>query len=230
MKLYPKKYAFPEKSTKLNGQILSTTGSVFNFSRTDTFSVAVWFRSNGGTSIQELFSQFGGSGTRLGAFFNEATVGSIMQLMSDNQGNVLEFRSVATNANDGNWHHYVFTYSGSSIQTGIVPYLDTVPLTGAYNNDTLTGNLAMTSKMEIGCRATTAIFAKCYLTHFCVFNKQLSQAEVTYLYNSGEPIDPRRTSLNTSCISFCPLGDIRDDMMNGPLNINISGLSNPSYP
>jgi hypothetical protein len=87
--------------------------------------------------------------------------------------------------NDGNWHHIVGVRNGTHLQL----YLDKV----AGNRDTDTGlSVANTGYLMIGmCERCSAGSGQYYfngsMDNVLIFNRALTQAEITQLYNWRQP-------------------------------------------
>lgn len=88
----------------------------------------------------------------------------------------------------GKWYHFVFTYDGSKTASGIQIYIDGV----AGNKDTLqggtyTGIRKNTYPMSIGSDTyyNASYHNNGYIDELTFWNKELSQEEVTEIYNKG---------------------------------------------
>jgi len=100
------------------------------------------------------------------------------------------------------WAHIVATYDGSSSSTGIKLYINNLEI--AVINDNLGSYTAMhntTGSVNIARQVTG--FANGAMDEVAIFSSELSQSDITSIYNSGVPND--LTSL--SPISWWRMGD-----------------------
>jgi len=100
---------------------------------------------------------------------------------------------------DGNWHHHCFSRNGVAVNY----YIDAVLQTNITLN-TLNAAAGTTSTIQkIGARADLLLPLNGGLDEIALFNSELSQSDITAIYNSGAPND--LTSL--SPISWWRMGD-----------------------
>ena len=97
--------------------------------------------------------------------------------------------------NDGNWHHVCCVAYGSSS----ILYIDgQVSATGGSKTQ-----VANTSDFMIGGRGTSYYFTGS-MSQLCLFDYDLSESQVSSLYNSGSPINPM--TLKPAPVAYYPLG------------------------
>ena len=118
---------------------------------------------------------------------------------------------------DQTWHHVVLTYSGNKLSSGIALYVDGVQVTStntSLNNGTYTGMTNQTTPLILGKThndppsAGQAFEDK--MADICIFNKQLSSAEVKEAYNDGRVYDLAQHSAYSDIISWWKMGDDQD--------------------
>ncbi len=88
--------------------------------------------------------------------------------------------------NDGNWHHFIFTYDGTNAIGAIKMYVDNVEV---YSNpSTLTGSgiAASSSNLYLSGGATSAWFES-KMDEVAIWGSALTQAQVSQVYNNGYP-------------------------------------------
>jgi hypothetical protein len=159
----------------------------FGFERTDSFSVAGWFKTPSNTG-GALVSKLDGSATTGWALFQFATGTTpryALGLIGD--GPSKNFAMAATPAlTMGIWHYVVATYTGTSTVAGMQLYIDGVnqPLTTI--SDTLTGSIANAITPELNGEAGGNSNSSDGIDEVRVFAKGvvLSPGWVTASYNN----------------------------------------------
>jgi hypothetical protein len=115
--------------------------SDFNFERTDTFSVAGWFKTNSntpGTLIGKIDTTSNNTGWSLQQFSTTTTPRFALGLHGNGSANLA---MVATPALPLGWHYVVATYTGTGTAAGMQIYVDGVSQTLSVISDTLTGSI-----------------------------------------------------------------------------------------
>ncbi len=155
-------------------------GDIANFERTDPFSIEFWFKTSIGTT-QVICSRI------------NYTTNQGWQLITNNNkirvylmGSVTNRIIVETNTaiNDGSWHHVIVTYDGSSFANGVTIYLDNID-----TNTIIQDNLSLTILNTGSCQITGGSGALYpfagNIDEVVIYDKELTHAEVTYRWNSG---------------------------------------------
>jgi len=181
-------------------------GDVLNFEYNVPFSVACWIKttSTGGVIIM---SKDLGSGTYRGWNFRVDGGGTLRFDLNNTVPSNRAYRyadsAVAAAAvNTGKWAHCVATYDGSATAAGIKLYNNGVERTTLTGADTLSATI-----VDVG---STFVLGETFPGRIalpCVFDKELSAAEVTELYNGGAPIDPKTVSFASSWVGGWNLGN-----------------------
>lgn len=83
------------------------------------------------------------------------------------------------------WAHWVITYSGSKTVAGVKIYKNGVSQTVTSGDNDFAGSASNTAALGFGGGFNGR------MTSVSAYNIELSQVQVTRLYNSGKPIDPR---------------------------------------
>lgn len=165
-------------------------GDVLNFERTDAFSLSIWVKPDGVSS--------GAYYTLLGKMQNSGDYrGYNMQQQYDDVYCVIESTTSkyitirAANVLSTNvWKHIVFTYDGTSLNTGMNIYVDGSPATVTRGSaGTLDATIISTAKLTNGRRDGGGDAYGGALDSSSIWDKELSSAEVTAIYNSGTPTD-----------------------------------------
>jgi len=159
-------------------------GNIANFEYTLPFSYEVWF--NTGNSQGIIFSKYdsvNGRGPILYMFGGKIEFG----LYSSNSPyQYAQIDTTAATFGDSAWHHLVATYNGSGNVAGMKIYIDGLLKTVTTNSDTLAGTILNSVDFVIGKTTAGVSYWTGKLDEALIYeNKTLTQAEVTYRYNSG---------------------------------------------
>lgn len=122
---------------------------------------------------------------------------------------------------DQTWHHVVFTYSGNKLSSGMALYVDGTQVTStntSLNSDPTTaeytGMTASNTPLIIGkTNNDPAVAGQAFedrMADVCIFNKQLSSAEASELYNAGSVKNMELHSAYSDLISWWKMGDDLD--------------------
>lgn len=157
------------------------------FTGATAFSFSFWVKSNTNQNAY-FFGMVDSVSNGAGTGFNWSSALSTAKVRFNflNTGSTGAVLDSISQIKDGNWHHVVVTYDGSTNGTGVKLYIDgsheatgtgTGNLTGTFHNASDTwvlgareaGNQPMTGSIDEG----------------GVWSRELSAAEVTSLYNAG---------------------------------------------
>jgi len=197
---------FPNSlSTNFDGiDDLLDGGNIFNFDIDTAFSIGMWVKPQNISADRILFSKAGASPYFRGYMIrHEATTGALfMQMRTPAQTRTHTFDTALT---AGNWQFVVFTYSGGSNISGASTYRNAVKNT-SLPTGTLSGTLLEGQPFQIGSRNSTLYFSG-NIDEITVWNKELTPAEVTELYNGGSVFDPSDHSATLNLVSLYRMGD-----------------------
>ncbi|MBB03992.1 MAG: hypothetical protein CML03_00460 [Pseudooceanicola sp.] len=147
---------------------------------TNNFSVSCWIKTTA-TDGSICVKRDSGAGFELGI-----GSGKVSWYLNDGSG-YADTDDTAT-VNDGEWHHivWVFDRGGSAYR-----YIDGV---NSGTNDSITsasGSLANSVDLGIGARLKTTPdnYYTGKIDELAIFDRTLTQAEITKIYNSGNPIN-----------------------------------------
>ena len=151
------------------------------------FSISTWWKmdnSNGFRGVQKYSTSYE---------YRINTIGSsgILKCQLYDNSNIVyigQQSNVGLSSYVGQWIHVVMTYDGSSSSSGIKLYLNG-SLLGSSNdsNGSYTAMHNTTSVFRLGNLAGN--YADGNIDETAVFNSELSQSDVTSIYNSGVPND-----------------------------------------
>jgi len=161
-------------------------GDNFEFDGSTPFSVSLWVKPTTVTGSQTLFSKIASNAPSYPGYQIQLLNNNIrFQIISDfNTGDYLtKKRSLIIVANT--WYHVVLTYDGSKDTSGVNLYIN--GSNGTYNEDvnTLTNNISNnTLKACIG-SGNGSYYTGGIIDEVGVWDRELTESEVTELYNSG---------------------------------------------
>lgn len=128
------------------------------------------------------------------------------------------------------WQHIVVTYTGSEANTGFEMYINGIKesnptrnLTGTYTG--MANNSNFRFKVANHESTNSGTFA---IRDFCAWDKALSDAEVTELYNDGYPVDITSVSFYANIVAHWPFTSDINCVNNATYNFSQTG-SNTSF-
>ena len=173
----------------------------YNYDTATAFSIAVWVNPNNLAAVRVLFAKYY-SPTSRGFVLRHNVDGALYLQMRASANRAHTFDTALT---AGEWQLLILTYSGSANISGASVYRNAVK-----GNTPSSGSLAGTwlygQDYTLGSRDTAFLYAGTMFQH-TVWDKELSQAEITELYNGGAPINPKTHTASSSLISYHPLGE-----------------------
>jgi len=191
--------------------------AALDFDYLDAFSVSAWIRLNS-NGAYVIASKMAASSTYRGWALETASGPSLQFSMYNDftGGNRMSVRTTsiipagASQSYYSTWHHVVMTKtSGSSAASSVKLYIDGVEITSkTVNFDTLTATTLNTASAQIGRRSDgSALYFNGNLDDVAVYNKELSAAEVTTIFNSYDPPDLTVTGPTANLVGYWKLGD-----------------------
>lgn len=184
--------------------VLFTSSSVMSKERTDAFSVGFYVKFD---TVQDtrFVAKIEKSGNYRGWTFQLVSGALRLRLLNTVFVNELEV-SVAWTPSTATWYYIGFTYSGNSNVSGCKIYIDAVSQTLTTVRNFLSATIINSEVLEMGGASPSDFFLQGNLCWASFWNKELSGAEVTELYNAGTPIDPRSSSAAANLEEFVPFG------------------------
>ena len=137
-----------------NDYITAGTGSTLNFARADSFTLSAWIKTSV-SAVQTILAKVKDTANKEGYMIYLNGSNLYMDINNDNpSGNFIRVRGAST-INDGNWHHVVATYNGTSLASGVKLYLDGVLETMITDQDLLSAEITSSEPFTIGGRQST---------------------------------------------------------------------------
>jgi len=195
-----------------------------------SFSLEAWFKTTGTDNIGNFLSiNAGGAGSAVAM-----DSGYVKGRLADS-GSVLADVVSPNTYDDGEWHHAVFTYDGSTLRL----YVDGVEVASTSYSHTITGVTTM-AKIGVGTGAGFGYFTG-LLDEVCLWNRALSPEEVAARYHrnvhrvvnvgSSESIeiDAYYEYDHTSFSGSVTLNDTASKSVVGKYGFKVSSISDNNY-
>lgn len=162
-------------------------GDVLDFDYDEPFTWNLWVKKDSGTGYNEILYCKRANASPYNGYlvYIKSDGGFEWQLTNNNASNALVVSSTA-NVTDTNWHMVTFTYDGSATPAGVKLYKDGVlqSWTTTHKN-TLSATTLTSFPLELGAIGSTGLPFQGLMDEVGVWNRDLSQAEITELYNSS---------------------------------------------
>ncbi len=169
-----------------NERIGASAIPALTFQRTDPFTISIWAKWTH-TSNDAMISNAFSSGTYRG-YYIVANSGKVVFQLKNNATRYIEVETNTTTYNDGNWHHIVATYTGTSTAAGVTIYIDGSAVATTTTKDTLTtGNTNANALFNLGARNGSNLFWDGKLNQASIFTGSFNTSEVTELRDGTGP-------------------------------------------
>jgi len=154
-------------------------GNIAGFTWDNSFSLECWFKTTT-IATSYIFSKW----TANIGYYVRMAAGKI-EVVLQSGVNRRAYLQTNTLYNDNNWHHIIFTYSGSRTVAGMIIYLDGLPSVNTTIDDDLNGNITNAANFQIsGVSGVTTPWVGS-LDECTIYGSTLSQEVVTVRYNAG---------------------------------------------
>ena len=172
-----------------------------DWSRTEPLSMFVWYNKKGGSALGNIANKYDLGGTEKGFSWQLTGTGKPYILLRSGIGSYIQFNG-SLEISDNDWHLLGITYDGSSDATGVDLWIDNVVQTKiSITNSIGTGTTNNTNEFKIG--EGRGGYLQGALSHFSMYDKELTSGEVTTIYNEGY-ISPDYSSI-TNLVSHWKL-------------------------
>ena len=160
----------------------------------DPFSISAWVYLDGLGSNMPIITKWN-TNNREWAIVVNSTSGLVSAYLYDDAANVQHVATTTTGLSATTWYHITMTYDGSGGATGadgIKIYID-----GTSDTLTATSNASYdniqdgTAGVIIGAELMSGLYFDGKLDEISIWDKELTSAEVTEVYNDGCPTDLR---------------------------------------
>lgn len=202
-----------DRSTNFNGATsIGSAGNILSFERTNSFSISAWCRGDylNQYPIIGKIADVGGGVLRGWGLLVDGGAGSVSQILLV-LGNNLDtnnaiFVKTSTAIQLDTWAHIVATYNGSSQGAGVHIYINGVDESVELQADGLVSTIVHGGNVEFGAAPAVGFQGDGNTCSSSVYNRVLTQLEVTELYNSGSPGDVSSYASYSSCLNYWKMG------------------------
>ena len=199
------------------------TPADLNFSNTDPFSISMWVLRPVIAGNQTLVAKAIGTNNQGWLLYLDTNAANRLLIHLNNSGaNQIRKRYTLGAGLTGNWFHLVVTYDGSSDESGVNCYVNG----SLAGGETVLEN-GLTLTMENNAPVNIGMLSNNVtnpwggnLDEIAFFDKELSGAEVTELFNSNQVLDLSQASFIGDTIHWYRMGDgdtypiIKDQIQN----------------
>lgn len=180
-----------------------TGGNVFNFDRTNPFSIVMWIRPNDMSALSTLYSKVTSDANEYGILL-QITDGQVL-FLSMKTASETRTQTFSIMLNQLSWQHVAITYDGSSDISGARIYVNSI-VDRTPTPATLTATLLASQNARIG-TGNLEDYYNGYIDEVGVFDAALTAAQVTEIFNDGLPIDLEDVSTSDDLVSYYRMGD-----------------------
>jgi hypothetical protein len=196
----------------VNERIIGQTTLLYDFEKTDSFSIAVKFKPVNNGINQAICSKWlSQTGYALwlqttGALVLEMRTGAYIN------GSAIETITAINSIIWGSWNHLVFTYDGTMFSTGAKIYVNNIliPWLSVFRDGiTLSTMVSSFSNLEIGSDTANSRYLSGKIKDFRVWDKELSLLEIASEYSNFSNHTATPSAL-TNLKGWCTMGTEND--------------------
>lgn len=174
-------------------------GNIFRKTRSNAFSISAWINTS--VAANQVIAGVIDWGTDYQGYilFVNSTGEIKFDFNTTGTSNELTVQTTENTFADGNWHHVVLTYAGTSLASGVKIYVDgsNKALTTLLNTLSSDPTYETSFKIGIAKNTTTSRQFNGTIDDVIMCNRVLTQTEVSGLYNFGEGTDYLFSHTNT---------------------------------
>jgi len=174
----------------VDGRISLGDVAPFRFDVSNPFTLSTWINSTSVTTAQFIFNKQLNSGDFTGYFLSVSNTGSGGRLrvsLRDDGTKQIDLQTTENVLKNNTLHYVVMTYNGNSSASGIEVYIDGVKQSKVITADTSPLDITTTgTALQIGSRSTNVNPFNGSIYTSQIFNRSLSQAEISQIYNAGK--------------------------------------------
>jgi len=159
-------------------------GDTLNFDGSTPYSISMWVNLDSLSGVQMLISKQSIASSKVGysIFYYNGRFDSI--LANNRTSNNIYVRAGTTTPSINTWYNIVLTYDGSKNASGISFNINSVDEVIVVENN-LTGSISNSIDFNIGARNSSAQYTNGIIDEVGIWERVLTQSEITELYNSG---------------------------------------------
>lgn len=179
------KYGTCYRNTVANSNGI-TFGNNYAFERTSPWTFNLWVKFDTLAANQILINKVGADKGYF--FFQQSSNKFLVQLYATTNVYIEKVENTASMTSTGVWYMVTVTYDGSSTAAGLFIYTQSISRTLTTNKDTLNQTMVGTENLRLGAFTGTQFGTLGYIDEVGVWNRPLTQSEITSLYNQGAGI------------------------------------------
>lgn len=164
------------------------TGNAFNFERTDSFTIAGWVNIVSNSVGQIIVSRELGDGTYRGwrVYCRPSGAGHTLSfgLFNTTGTNAIVIDAVSIIPLN-TWYYFAFTYTGTSLASGIKTYLNGASVNMTTSSDNLSATTQLTQNFLIGARGAGIDYYNGYLDDLRIYNTTIPASQIKEQYFAG---------------------------------------------
>lgn len=167
-------------------QSVTLGASALLYQRNNAFSISFWMKSSS-TQDSWVISKITSRGYGIRTLGGASQVIQVWLYYSPT--NRIDLYG-STIVNDGNWHHVLMSYNGSSSAAGVLLWVDGAAETITVVGSTVTSNWYTTPNLHFsGYSGGTTLFYTGLLDEISAYSAALAALDATEIYNLGAPAD-----------------------------------------
>ncbi|MHA2426443.1 MAG: LamG-like jellyroll fold domain-containing protein [Candidatus Hermodarchaeia archaeon] len=193
--------------------------SELNFDVSDSFSISVWVKNSGDTYQGVVGKIAGGVGWYIRTYNTTATTRCFLQFVMDGSGIIEVYMGDRRGAFPYNeWVNVVVTYDGTNDGNGVKFYMNGELYPTYIHLNTANTTILNSGDFTAGLANSTYNIGN--MDELSVWDKELSQADVTAIWNGG---DPANLSLHASVANLAGWWRMTDGL--GPIDGTMTNMA-----
>ncbi|MGI8492489.1 MAG: LamG-like jellyroll fold domain-containing protein [Acidimicrobiales bacterium] len=171
----------------------------YDFSNTQPFSIEYWANTTN-QGVQAVASTDNNAAPYAGWETGLNAGQPYVQLINTWPSNAIDVQTV-TSVADGNWHHVILSYDGSSKAAGVHFYIDGKPVATITVYDTLTASSATTNPVTVGTRDFNNFYYSGRLADVAIYPTALSAGQDATHYQVGTTPVPAPSTVHQIAVT-----------------------------
>ena len=181
-------------------------GNVLDFDITDAFTFSCWIKFDTLGTDEVFISKWSSASSFKGYALYKNSSDKLVVFLRESSSRFNLFVSTATVSNNV-WYNIVVTYDGSRLNSGINLYLNSAVQAGTRSGNFSTGSMTTTLPFNVGARNNGELPVNGFMDEVAVWDSELSQPDVTAIYNGGVPDDLNNSGLSRVPLSWWRMGE-----------------------
>lgn len=158
----------------------------FDLERTNSFTWSFWIKGSPQTN-KTIFAKADGQGTDTGYVLWTDGTDVIFELVNTQTTNQIKVKRVDDAILDGNFHHVIITYDGSSTAAGVILYIDGVAVTLTVSINNLSATILNAKDLRVGANSNDSNKSTVVVDWFKLYTRVIDASEITTLATKRNP-------------------------------------------